>query len=1103
MFRKSSTVFLVLILSLALAVPALAAPLTAATTVPGGNVSGTWDMAGSPYLVNGNITVPAGGTLTIEPGVQVIFQSWYSLTVNGTLNADGTASDPILFTAATSPGWLGIRFISADDSSSLTYAIVEKGHATGADPLNNGGGIYIDSSSPTISHSTIRNNLAKISGGGIYLTNSNATLVGNTIINNQAGQGGTSNGGGLAVWYSNPTLTGNVISGNSVYISGGYTTPSGYGGGLFLRSSNAILTGNLISDNHVNASLNSNARGAGLYLYYGSPNFINNTITGNTIENISTGYYAVKEGGAIYSYYSQPTFVNTILWNDAPQEIFVANYGYPNSTLTFAYSDLQGGQAGIASGNLATINWEQGNVDRDPRFVDPALGDFSLQSNSQLIDAGTAYFEWNGTVLVNLSSSEYNGSAPDMGAFEFGNGGSPNQPPVAVAAVTPDHGSAPLTVQFSSADSYDPDGIISATSWDFGDGSSSNEANPSHTYTSVNTFQATLTVTDNNGATHTDTVSVNVQDGTTIYAGNVSGTWNAAGSPYRIEGNITVPAGATLTIEAGTEVSFQSWYSLTVNGTLLANGTASQPILFTAVTSPGWLGIRFVSAPDGSLLDHVIVEKGRATGASPLDSGGGIYIDGSNPTISNSIIRNNLALNSGGGIYLNNSNATLIGNSIINNQAGQGGTSNGGGLAVWYSNPAITNNVISGNSVYISGGYTTPSGYGGGLFLRSSDAVLTGNLISDNHVNAALNSNARGGALYLYYGSPVFINNTITGNSLENTSTGYYAVREGGGIYTLNSNPTFVNTILWNDTPQELFANDYGVNSTYTFAYSDVQGGQAGIVTNNSVIVNWVAGNIDNDPRFTDSASGDFSLQSNSPAVDAGTAYFEWNGNVLVNLASGEYNGNAPDMGAFESTYTGGSGGNNQPPVAVAAANPESGTAPLTVQFSSAGSSDPDGTITAFTWDFGDGGTSNAANPSYTYANAGTYNAVLTVTDDGGATASATVTIDVAQASQNELHVQAQSVTREQLTRRYYRGVDTILIADQNNQPVAGVSVTVNYSGPSQGQTSGVTGADGTVTLTTNWQRNPKGNWCFEVTDVAKDGYNYNASANVVTMQCE
>jgi parallel beta-helix repeat protein len=888
----------------------------------------------------------------------------------------------------------------------------------------------------------------------------------------------------------------NIISGNSVSIGGSYSTPSGYGGGLFVRSSSATFAGNLISDNHVFAHLNSNARGGGLYLYYGSPNFVNNTITGNTIENDSSGVYAVKEGGGIYTYYSSPTFVNNILWNNTPQEVFLNNNG-----VMFAYSNVQGGQAGIVSNN-ATINWQQGNIDQDPLFVDAASGDFSLGSNSPAIDAGTAFFEWNGTTLVDLNQGEYNGSAPDMGAFEFGSSGSPNQPPVAVATVTPDHGSAPLTVQFSSVDSYDPDGTISATSWDFGDGSSSTEANPSHTYTSVNTYLAVLTVTDNNGTTHTDTVSVNVQDGTTIYTGDISGTWNAVGSPYRIEGDITIPVGQTLTIEAGAEVSFQSWYSLTVHGTLIAEGTESAPIMFTGTTSPGWLGIRFVGASDSSSLTHVIVENGRATGADPLNKGGGIYIDNSSPVISHSTIRDNLAKSSGGGIYLTNSNATLIANTIINNQAGQGASASGGGLAILYSNPVLTDNVISGNSVYISGGYTTPSGYGGGLFLRSSNATLTGNLISDNRVNAHLNSNARGGGLYLYYGSPVFVNNTITGNSIENESTGVYAVKEGGGVYSYYSNPVFVNTIFWNDQSQEIFVADYGSpNSTLTFAYSDLQGGQAGIANGNLATINWEAGNIDADPLFVDVANGDYQLQNGSPAVDAGTAYFEWNGQVLVDLSPEEYNSYAPDMGAFESSYSG--GGSNQPPQAVVSANLYSGNAPLPVQFSSDGSNDPDGFINAYAWDFGDGSISSESNPLHTFTGAGTYDVTLVVTDDKGATGSAMATIDVVQVSQNELHVQAQSVTRQKVSRRIWQGVDTILITDQENQPVVGATVVVGYSGPNQGQTSGVTGADGSVTLYTDQQRKPKGKWCFAVMDVTKDGYTYNADANVVTTQCE
>jgi len=99
--------------------------------------------------------------------------------------------------------------------------------------------------------------------------------------------------------------------------------------------------------------------------------------------------------------------------------------------------------------------------------------------------------------------------------------------------------------------------------------------------------------------------------------------------------------------------------------------------------------------------------------------------------------------------------------------------------------------------------------------------------------------------------------------------------------------------------------------------------------------------------------------------------------------------------------------------------------------------------------------------------------------------------------------VQDQSVSREQINRRNWQGVTTILITDQNNQPVADVLVTINYYGPNQGQVSGLTGADGTVTLYTDRQRNPKGTWCFDIVDVAKDGYTYDPSANVFTSLCE
>jgi cytochrome c len=85
-------------------------------------------------------------------------------------------------------------------------------------------------------------------------------------------------------------------------------------------------------------------------------------------------------------------------------------------------------------------------------------------------------------------------------------------------------------------------------------------------------------------------------------------------------------------------------------------------------------------------------------------------------------------------------------------------------------------------------------------------------------------------------------------------------------------------------------------------------------------------------------------------------------------------------------------------PVAVMNATPTSGTAPLTVAFSSAGSYDPDpGESISFAWDFGGDGTVDSAdpNPSFTYTTNGQYTAKLTVTDSSGKTAVLTRTITV------------------------------------------------------------------------------------------------------------
>ena len=78
----------------------LTAVVSADTIIPGGYVSGTWTTGGSPFLIEGEITVHTDSTLTIQSGVEVNFQGHYKFIVEGILQAVGTEQDSILFTAA-------------------------------------------------------------------------------------------------------------------------------------------------------------------------------------------------------------------------------------------------------------------------------------------------------------------------------------------------------------------------------------------------------------------------------------------------------------------------------------------------------------------------------------------------------------------------------------------------------------------------------------------------------------------------------------------------------------------------------------------------------------------------------------------------------------------------------------------------------------------------------------------------------------------------------------------------------------------------------------------------------------------------------------------
>lgn len=126
-------------------------------------------------------------------------------------------------------------------------------------------------------------------------------------------------------------------------------------------------------------------------------------------------------------------------------------------------------------------------------------------------------------------------------------------------------------------------------------------------------------------------------------ATNISGTltgvhnWTLAGSPYVLTVNTTIAAGASVTIDEGVVVQGNHQLrTLTVNGTLTANGSSSQPVTFTSTTDTAagqWLGIVFNAGSTGT-LKYVNARYGG--GGAGADTAGMVKVNGGAVTIEDS-----------------------------------------------------------------------------------------------------------------------------------------------------------------------------------------------------------------------------------------------------------------------------------------------------------------------------------------------------------------------------------------------------------------------------------------------------------------------------------
>ncbi len=213
-----------------------------------------WDA--DTVKVVGDVEVLSGATLTIPAGVKVEFQDFYSLQIQGSIQALGEANNKVLFTSSqpdqfsldhsANGSWKGIRFTNtsySDQTSILQYCIFEHsknieengvGAAISCFDYSNlkienclfqnntadyGGAISLEfNSNPMIINNIFSGNYAFLAGSPIYCTYSYPRIINNTIINNQVlNEDIFVSTGAIHTFQAKPQLYNNIIWGNEDY----------------------------------------------------------------------------------------------------------------------------------------------------------------------------------------------------------------------------------------------------------------------------------------------------------------------------------------------------------------------------------------------------------------------------------------------------------------------------------------------------------------------------------------------------------------------------------------------------------------------------------------------------------------------------------------------------------------------------------------------------------------------------------------------------------------------------------------------------------------------------------------------------------------------
>ena len=236
-------------------------------------------------------------------------------------------------------------------------------------------------------------------------------------------------------------------------------------------------------------------------------------------------------------------------------------------------------------------------------------------------------------------------------------------------------------------------------------------------------------------------------------------------------------------------------------------------------------------------MGHLV--NGYTSGTSyPENSGGGIFCLNSSPTLTHLKVSDNAAAGEGGGQYFAHCLSTVQDVIIANNLAGWG-------RGIRYSDGIVSlaNAVVTHNSALA----------GSGIQFYHAEGTIRIVLIADN------TGGVKGGGLQFDGCSPIFINVTVVGN---------WSAGNGGGLnVSYMSHPKLVNSIVWGNSPEHIYFDTDWPGEAITIEYSDIQGGEAGIITNGLGPVYWGNGNLDASPDFIHASLGNYRLADTSPCM--------------------------------------------------------------------------------------------------------------------------------------------------------------------------------------------------------------------------------------------